>query len=336
MQRAMPPSPLRNHRALATALFLITSATAAQNARADTPSCNAGDRECGRRAFSQGTTLFDQKDYAQARAWFLAAQAAGAHPVIAFNLALCSARLGKLSSARNELTALISDPTSDAALRARAQQELAAAEAALAHVHVESADPSQNRIELDGELVDAPAGELSVDPGAHHFRVSSRDVVVFDQDVRLEPGEQLRLRVTNRARAIDVVVVPESRRAAPAAPVPAPQQPSGLSPVWFYATASATVLLSAGSIWSGLDVRNAYDHYQGDLPRLTQAEADARVEDGHSRELRTNLLLGATVLSAAGTALVGLVLVDWKSKPEVASRASLTLGASRAELALTF
>jgi hypothetical protein len=118
--------------------------------------------------------------------------------------------------------------------------------------------------------------------------------------------------------------------------VPAPQQRSGLSPVWFYATASATVLLSAGSIWSGLDVRNAYDHYQGDLPRLTQAEADARVEDGHSRELRTNLLLGATVLSAAGTALVGLVLVDWKSKPEVASRASLTLGASRAELALTF
>ena len=103
--------------------------------------------------------MFDQKDYAQARAWFLAARAAQPHPVISFNLALCSARAGKPSLAHSELSLLVDDATLDAALRERALSELAAAKAALAHVQIESPEPHTNRIELDGERVEAPAGE---------------------------------------------------------------------------------------------------------------------------------------------------------------------------------
>lgn len=315
----------------ASALFAFTSLVSA-HARAEAPSCTAGDRECGRLAFSQGTTLFDQKNYAEARAFFLAAQAASAHPVIAFNLALCSARLGQPTRARDELLPLVNDNALESALRERASRELAAAEAALAHVHIESAEPRENRVELDGQTVDAPAGELAVDPGAHQFRVFSGETLVFDQALQLAPGEQLRLRVTNRSRAIDVVVVPGSPNAAP--PQVQAERHSGLPPVWFYASASATVLLSAATVWSGLDVNSRYDEYRSDLPRLTKSEADARVEDGHSRELRTNLLLAGSVLSAAGTAVLGLVLVDWK--PAYSSAARVTLGPAQARLELAF
>ncbi|HWA71805.1 MAG TPA: hypothetical protein VG937_05715 [Polyangiaceae bacterium] len=334
MPRITLPSPFGSRRLFGACLVFACASLVPAHARAEEPSCAAGDRECGREAFAQGTARFDQKDYVGARAFFLAAQAASAHPVIAFNLGLCSARLGQPSRARSELSPLVNDVSLDSALRERAGRELAAAEASLAHIYIDAAAARANRVELDGQQVDATEGELAVDPGAHHVRVSSGETLVFDQDLQLAPGEQLRLRVTNQARAIDVVVVPQASRPAPAA-ASAPEPRPGLSPAWFYASTSATVLLSAATIWSGLDVNRAYDDYRSDLPRLTQAQADARVDDGHSRELRTNLLLGATVLSAAGTAVLGLVLVDWKPAPGRGA-ASITLGPAHARLNLAF
>jgi hypothetical protein len=89
-----------------------------------------------------------------------------------------------------------------------------------------------------------------------------------------------------------------------------------LSPVVFYGAATATVLLGGLTLWSGLDVQSAYNDYQRDLPRLTQAQADQRVSSGHARELRTNALLGATVLSAAATVTMGLLWVDFAGRKD--------------------
>lgn len=331
---------LPRRRSLAgVALLALAAVASTQTAHADpnVPHCAAADRECGRQAFSQGTAFFDEGDYVQARAWFLAAREAGAHPVISFNLALCALRLGKPSLARAELAPLVGDPALPAALREQAQRELTAAQAALAHVHVESPEPRANTIEVDGQRVEAPEGELDMDPGVHRIRVSSAEVVVYDQEVQLEPGERLRLRVTNRARAIDVVVVPDPRPrpTRPETAKPSPKQHPGLSPVWFYASASVTVLLSAATVWSGLAVNRDYDRYRKDLPRLTPAQAESRVDDGHAGELRTNVLLSAAALSAIGTTLVGLLLVDWKPKPS-SSATTLTLTPARAELRVAF
>ena len=72
-------------------------------------------------------------------------------------------------------------------------------------------------------------------------------------------------------------------------------------------------MLTGITIWSGLDTRSAYSDYQRDLPRLTQDEANDRVDAGHSRELRTNLLLAGSVVCAAGTAALGIWFVDFSS-----------------------
>lgn len=319
------------------ALALAFGSSGTRLAEAEPETCREGDRDCGREAFTQGTRHFDQSRYEEARRWFLSARAAAPHPIISFNLALCYARLGRPSLARAELTPLVSDLSLEASLRERAGNELAAAEAALSRVRVDSTEPRSNVIELNGQPVEAPTGELVVDPGVHRLRISNRGLVVFDQELTLEPGEQLQLRVTNRSRAIEVVVVPETGHSSPAAPLPSPGPPpkrSGLSPAWFYVSGSATLLLGGATLWSGLDVNDAHDDYRAELPRLSQGEANARVANGHARERRTNWLLGATAVAAAGTALLGVVLVDWQ--PKQGAAATLSLKPAGAEFLAVF
>ncbi len=281
------------------------------------PSCAPGDRPCGRAAFSAGTTDFDRGEYASALEYFRAAAAAEPHPVISFNIALSYARLGKPTAAEAELSRLLADANLDASLRVRAEAARSEALRQIAYVGVDAPASGTYSVTIDGERADLDSGERAIDPGPHHILIASGDTPVFEQDVTLQPGERLRLRVTSSARAIDVVVVPQAAAPSPPsrpAPEPGAAAQKPLSPVVFYATAGVTVLLGAATIWSGLDVRSAYDDYKADLPRLSQEQANARVEDGHDRELRTNVLLAATAVGAATSTLMGLLWVDFKPK----------------------
>ena len=80
----------------------------------------------------------------------------------------------------------------------------------------------------------------------------------------------------------------------------------GLSPWYFIGGAIATAGLGAATIWSGLDVLSAHDDYQ---KHPTQAGYD----DGRSRELRTNVLIGATSVVGAATVVLAL-FTDWGGK----------------------
>lgn len=282
------------------------------------PSCAAADRECGRAAFSEGTANFDRGDYAAALEYFRAAQAAAPHPVTSFNVALSYARLGKPTAAEAELSRLLAEPDLDPTLRARAEAARRDALAQIAHVGVDGLATGSYTVDIDGERVDLGNGERALDPGAHRISIASGENTLFEQDVTLQPGEHLRLRVTTTARSIDVVVVPHPvAPPSPPAPPPSAKAPAprhGLSPVFFYTAASATVLLGAATIWSGLDVQSAYDRYKTDRPNLSPAQAESRVEDGHGRELRTNVLLAATAVGAVTTTLLGVLWVDFKPK----------------------
>ncbi|MGC4087080.1 MAG: hypothetical protein QM756_04090 [Polyangiaceae bacterium] len=198
-------------------------------------------------------------------------------------------------------------------LRRRASEELNQAQAALAHIQLLSQATNSYRIELDRQAVPS-LSELEVNPGEHHLRISSATSVVFEQTLKLEPGERLKLRVTDQERTIDVVVVPEAKPTAKAAPTAAPAARTGLPPAVFYGAASASLVLAGFTVWSGLDVKSAYSDYQHDLPRLTQAEADQRVEDGHARERRTNILLGATAVGVVASAALALFWVDFSPR----------------------
>jgi tetratricopeptide (TPR) repeat protein len=173
------------------------------------PPCSAGDpTACGRAQFEAGTHAFERGDYEIAAAAFQAALALRPHPVIRYNLALCWARLGKPNAALREFRLVLADARTDKELRARCTRELHSAEQALAHVSFALADPSRDHLELDGEPVPSDSRELLLDGGAHHVRVVSGASIIFDQDLELAPGERVELRIGQRSRRIDVVVVP--------------------------------------------------------------------------------------------------------------------------------
>jgi len=286
------------------------------------PDCTAGDRACGRDAFARGTAAFDTGRYAEAAGEFKRALAAVRHPVVAFNLALCHARLGRPTLAQEQLTRLSQEPDLPEELKPRIAEELNGVRAAIAHVRLNTETPEAYRIELDGLPALSGARELELDPGEHRFRVTRDGAVVFDETVSLSAGERLQLRVTAPTRSINVVVVPEpattpSRSGEPARAT-APTRRSGLPPAVFYGGAALTAVLGAATIYSGVSVQRAYDRYERDLPQLSREQAQSRLEDGHGMELRTNLLLAATGVAAVSTALVTWLWVDFKSTPTTA------------------
>lgn len=302
--------------------LLLASPALAQEA----PALNATDcpeqdaTVCGRRHFEAGTQAFEKGDFAAAAAAFQLALSERPHPVIRFNLGLTFAKLGRPTAAIEQLALVQTDPVADKDLRSRAEREQRSATQALARVTFRLADPSRESVELDSKPVQlAPQSELAIDPGTHHVRVISGSSVVLDQELDLSPGERVELRVGERSRRIDVVVIPDPARTKPsdsrkptdaAKPRDSAKPAAKLSPVWFYAGAGVTLALTGVTVWSALDTNSAFSDYEKDLPKLTQPQADERVRDGHSRELRTNLLLGGTLLCGAGTAVLGIWFVD--------------------------
>ena len=300
------------------------AAAPANPAATATSDCPDGDATaCGRRHFQAGTQAFEKGDFAAAAAAFQLALSERPHPVIRFNLGLSFARLGRPRAAIEQLSLVQSDAEADKDLRARAEREQRSATQALSRVTFRLSDPNRERVELDGALVGLAAqSDLALDPGMHRVRVISGSSVVLDQELELSPGERVELRVGERSRRIDVVVVPDATHPKPApkpalrpqpSPPPAPARTT-VAPAWFYAAAGATVVLTGFTVWSGLDTRSAFSAYQRDLPTLTQPQADARVSSGHSRELRTNLLLTGSLLCGAGSAVLGIWFVDFGSK----------------------
>jgi hypothetical protein len=299
---------------------------AAASAPTAASACPSGDdTTCGRLQFEAGTRAFEQGDFEAARRAFLVALQLRPHPVIRYNLALCWARTGKPSAAIRELSLVLADAKTDGDLRVRSERERRSAELAQAHVTLTLSDPNRDRVELDGAGLPPATRTLVLDPGSHHVRIISGASIVLDQDVDVSPGERVELRVGERSRRIDVVLVPDpnSLASVPATP-PSEGARRGLSPVWFFAAAGTTAVATALTVWSGLDTRSKFADYRKRLPSLTQAEADRRVEDGHARELRTNLLLSGSLVCAAGTAVLGIWFVDFK--PTGSTKVAFGLG----------
>ncbi len=273
---------------------------------------------CGRRYFEAGTLAFEQGEFVAAVQAFRTALSVRPHPVIRYNLALSLARLGRPTAAIQSLLEVLGDPETDKELSVRAERERRSAEQSLSRVSFALSDPQRERVEIDGALVDvSEKRELTLDPGSHRIRVISGSSIVLDQELELSPNERVELRVGQRSRRIDVVVVPDAPIAkAPDRPIRPHRQParamrSGLSPAWLYGGLGVTAVLTGLTVWSGLDTNSALSDYEEELPRLSQAEADERVRAGHGRELRTNLLLAGSIACGLGSAALGVWFVDF-------------------------
>ncbi|MEZ4410886.1 MAG: hypothetical protein R3A52_31065 [Polyangiales bacterium] len=98
--------------------------------------------------------------------------------------------------------------------------------------------------------------------------------------------------------------LPPAMRPRPPAPVARPA-PSGLPPAVFITGMIVTAGLGAALTWSALDTLDGRDAYE---MNPTQAGLD----DGRSRELRTNVLIGATAAAGVATLVVGAFFTRWR------------------------
>jgi len=85
-----------------------------------------------------------------------------------------------------------------------------------------------------------------------------------------------------------------------------PPRASGLSPGVFVTGMLVTLGLGGALVWSSLDTLEGRDAY-------VQNPTQAGLDDGRSREFRTNILIGATAGVGAITLLVGAAFTRWGS-----------------------
>jgi len=159
-----------------------------------------------------------------------------------------------------------------------------------------------------------------------------REVPDAANKLAVEGRVRLLREVVERAKAEEAArqaVLARQREAAAAQEAPAPTAPTnpgpaagvedtsggGLSPVVFFVTGGATVIVGALAVFSGLNTLSARDQYEEYAKTAPPGEESMRAaktlyDDGVSRELRTNVLIGATALLGVGTAVVAL-LTDW-------------------------
>jgi hypothetical protein len=275
----------------------------------------AGDPEAARKAYDKASEAFARKSYAEAAAGFSIADSLEPNPV-ALDSALKAA-------------VLADDPVLAMQLVERAESR-----------------PKDARVEASAkkarDKLASRAGRLSVTcPDERGCSAKLAGVALeLGKRVWVRPGLQrveVAIEGATTAHAVDVpaggttdFVPPAPPRATTPAPTPMPpgpaaqapqQQPMpppidrrtpppegdrGISPAWFVVGAVATAALAGVTIWSGVDTLDRHDAFlDGD---------DAEKEAGQDAQLRTNLLLGGTLLSAAGTAITG-IFVDWGGTP---------------------
>ncbi|MDH3201812.1 MAG: hypothetical protein OEM15_13035 [Myxococcales bacterium] len=292
---------------IAMTLFLLFSVVAeAQSARADAQDVSVDDRAEAADAYDQGTSAYLAERYELAAHWF-----ERAYRLVPTSTALLQAvrahdRAGNTIRAAN-LALLLRDryPTDEHSKRPASSIIEAVKPTA---VLVKAQCGAECTLELDGALIQHDTFFVSAE--VEHSLKAAFEAGETSTMVRGKPGSTKTVKF--------------------AAPLPPPPPPI---PRWgFFSSLGATVVLGAVTVWSGLDANNGVTAYEtaartANSPGINASgsptpaeEAQALLEDGRSKERRTNILIGVTAGMAATTAVLG-VFTNWKNESrEGASR----------------
>ncbi len=186
-------------------------------------------------------------------------------------------------------------------------------------------------IAADGRVVsqsDAPKHRIFLDPGSHELGVSFKQGGLAKHvDAKRGGKDALSFEAPPTPPPPSVVAAPPvTTPGVPERPSPS-TKPFG--PAVFFVGAGITVAAGVGTVLSGIDTRNSPGV---DAVRKACAGKDTscpEYQDGKSKELRTNVLLGVTIGAAAITAIVGLFFTQW-STASTASSASVKVGVAPA------
>jgi len=174
------------------------------------------------------------------------------------------------------------------------------------------------QLTLNGKIVHgAPALEhtLYLPAGDHTVRAGFSDDRTVSKPVTAAVGEAGELSFeAPAAEQADAAPAAEPVAAEPeqaAADTGVKPKGSGWSPIVFYVGAGLTAAAGGVTIWSGLDTQNNPGPDRVKEECAGQGEDCKLYQEGRSKQLRTNVLIGVTAGLGVGTILVAAFATNW-------------------------
>jgi hypothetical protein len=268
------------------------------------------------RKFKEGLRAFAKHDYANAAKLFEEAYAIAPHPDAMMNAADARDRAGDLLlSAQNCQRVLADFPNDKAAEDARAK--LGTLTPKLGRLDVQTKGLATD-VTVDGAA--SHPGEVFVDPGDH----------VVEAKIW---GELVTRRVNVVAGARENVLLEPPPKEAPKAITPAPpRDEKPLHPAFFFVGLGLTAAAGGVMIWSGVDTNQARDDFDA-------SPTQQGLDDGRSKQLRTNVLIGVTAGLGVATGAIGVFATEWggdDAPGEPPSTARLVVGPGFSGVSGTF
>lgn len=277
----------------ASSLAVLSAGTSFPASAADPAAApSAADRQAAAKDFAEGQRAFTLGDYPRAAQAFESAYKKAPHHSSLWNAARSWQRAGEIARAANLYAQYLREAPANAPDRNSSSAALQKLTPKLARLEVH-AGPGLTGLQVDGEPVDHPS--VYVTPGTHLVEAMAGDQKV-QQTQKADAGAVISVAL--------LAPPPPKPKAEP--PKPAPPPPSGkMPPSVVYVGGAVTLALAGVTIWSGLDTWSQKDAFDS-------APTQANLDEGHSRQRRTNWLLGATGGAAVLTTIAAVWLVDWK------------------------
>lgn len=249
-----------------------------------------GDKRAAQEQFQEGQRAFAAGDFRRAAAAFEEAYRKKPHHSPLWNAARSWQKAGESTRAANRYSRYLREAPPNAPDRDQATTALAqlATKVGLIVVLREGAENVRvDAVPLDGDSIYVAPGEHVVEgtfSGAPSKRV-----------INIEAGSQLSVALERPA--------PTPTETRPAVVVV--EERSGIPWTAVLVGGALTVFAGGFTIWSGIDTNAKRADFD-------EAPSQEKLDDGRSRQLRTNIALGATVGLAVLTATAAL-FVDWKA-----------------------
>ncbi len=313
---------MTKHGLLIAFVVAVMTAGIPAPARAQSPASSsaptAADRQAAAKDFAEGQRAFTLGDYPRAAGAFERAYAKSPHHSSLWNAARSWQRAGEIARAANLYARYLREAPPNAPDRNSASSALKKLTLKLARLDLH-AGPGLSDLRVDGDTVDHPS--VYVTPGTHLVEAMAGDHKV-KQTQKVDAGAVVSV----------ALVAPPPPKPKPEPLKSEPPKPSGkLPPAVVFVGGAVTVALAGATVWSGLSTWSQKDTFD-------TSPTQANLDEGHSRQSRTNWLLGATGGAAVLTAVAAVWLVDWKKpaveKPGDKPAASLQLGAGPGSLLL--
>lgn len=252
-----------------------------------------------KKEFQAGVAAFKKKQYDAAAEHFERALELAPHPMALWNAAEAREKAGDIVRAANHYARYVSMATEKEKDRAEALLRLDKLEKILGVIEIFGPDASEVTVD-DQRVVDL--AKVYVLPGSH--KVSGNvDGKLLTRRVSVKAGAAAKVRLAPEPEK------PKEQVAEPVSSKPEQEASGKPGPAIFWVGAGVTAVLGGVTIWSGLDTKSKRSDFD--------AQPTAQLyDDGLAAQHRTNYLIGATAAAGVATAIIGVLVVQWKAPQE--------------------